>query len=81
MQEVVLVAGAHVPDPLPKSQHYLQCVVESLEEREFKVILRVAKHPDDDLVFMSNAKHFSPSAGGFSRVITELVRMNAGNIH
>lgn len=81
MKKIVLVAGAHVPDPLPKSQCYLEEVARTLESRGYDVTMRLAGHPDDDLIYMSNARHFSPSNGGFSRIITRLVKMNGGSVY
>ena len=81
MKKIVLVAGAHVPDPLPKSQRYLESVMKTLENNGYEVTMRLAGHPDDDLVYMSNATHFSPSKGGFSRIVTRLINMNGGAVY
>lgn len=81
MNKVVLVAGAHVPDPLPQSQCYLEIVAQELKNNGYEVTMRLAGHPDDDLIYMSNARHFSPSNGGFSRIITRLVQMNGGSVY
>ena len=81
MSKVVLVAGAHVPDPLPQSLCYLEIVALELENNGYEVTMRLAGHPVDDLIYMSNARHFSPSNGGFSRIITRLVRMNGGSVY
>lgn len=81
MKKIVLVAGAHVPDPLPQSQCYLERVAKTLENNGYEVTMRLAGHPDDDLIYMSNARHFSPSNGGFSRIVTKLVEMNGGSVY
>ena len=72
---VILVAGAHVPGPHPKSKRYIAYLRKALQEQNFNCTLRIASHPDEDLAFMAKSRHFSPARGGFSAIIAKLVKM------
>ena len=38
-------------------------------------------NPDDDFLFMCNSKTFIKSGGGFSRIISQIVKSNGGKIY
>ena len=38
-------------------------------------------NPDDDFIFMSQSKYFVRSGGGFSNIISELVKKNKGIVY
>ena len=44
----------------------------------FECHTRINEDPDEDLLIMSNSKYFIPSGGGFSRIITNIVKLKGG---
>ena len=80
IKTIVLVAGAHVPLQYEKSSLYINCISSYMKQQGYNVILRLARNPDEDLVYMSQSSYFTPSGGGFSSIITSLVRKNGGII-
>lgn len=80
IKTIVLVAGAHIPLQYEKSSLYINCISSYMKQHGYNVILRLARNPDEDLVYMSQASYFTPSGGGFSSIITYFVRKNDGII-
>jgi GR25 family glycosyltransferase involved in LPS biosynthesis len=76
INEIVLVAGCHVPLSYEKSYLYIKCIQIFFEELGYKVSTRLGKNPDEDFIFMSNAKYFLPSGGGFSNIVKNMVKKN-----
>ena len=65
---------------LYKSYEYIMAIKTFLEKNGFEVKLRLRKNPDDDLIYASNSKYFLPSGGGYSKLISMLVKMYGGKI-
>jgi len=78
IKEVVLVSGSHFPIDFTKSSRYLNCIKLYIEQHGYHVSLRLGRLPDDDILFMSQAPYFTPSGGGFSAILTEVVKLNKG---
>ena len=79
VRRVILVSGSHTQTKNPqKSAEYLRRLREFLEQYGFEVEVRWNKPPDDDFVFMSNAKYFVPSGGGFSELVARVVKEFGG---
>jgi len=77
INEIVLVAGCHVLySSYEKSYLYIKCIQIFLEELGYNVSTRLGKNPDEDFIFMSNAKYFLPSGGGFSNIVKNMVIKN-----
>ena len=75
-----IVAGTHFKLSLDVSCRYLNAIKNIFEKNNFITQLRINNHPDDDFVFMTKAKYFVTSGGGFSRYIGEFVRRNNGTV-
>ena len=79
VKRIVLVGGSHVRLPAyPRSNAYLAAIAELFREAGFDVQLRIAGNPDDDLVYISGARTFIRSGGGFSEMAEEVVRRRGG---
>ena len=61
-----------------KSWRYLHVLQAFFTSHGYHTTLRVGRNPDEDVRYMSQAAHFIPSAGGFSRLIMKLVHLNGG---
>lgn len=67
-------------DNVNKSLEYVKIISEILRNRNFEIQNRNNKNADDDLIYMAHSKYFSPSQGGFSELVKELVKKNNGVI-
>lgn len=79
INEVIFVAGSHKDITYDKSNLYISCIMLYFRLHCFFTSIRAGKPYDEDFLFMSNAKYFLPSGGGFSQIIAKMVEMN-GNI-
>ena len=81
ISSVVLVGGSHHKlESYPKSTVYIKRVQREFQKYGFKVRLRLAKNPDEDLIFMGNAKYLLPSGGGYSILVVEVAKRNGATI-
>mmetsp|Transcript_28929 Transcript_28929/g.61108 ORF Transcript_28929/g.61108 Transcript_28929/m.61108 type:complete len:373 (-) Transcript_28929:159-1277(-) len=78
-KKVVLVGGSHKPWLYKKSKVYAHCLQRALLRAGQDTELRLNYGtPDQDFYYMSNAKYFVASTGGFSRLIGAMVRHRGG---
>jgi hypothetical protein len=80
IKKIVIVTGFHTKGPYTKSYEYINKVKSFFEKNGFQVSIRIDNNPDDDFLLMCNAKYFTPSGGGFSRVIKNIVQRRGGII-
>ena len=70
INEIILVGGYHRKNiDHSKSEEYIQKVKEFFENNNYIVETRIDGDPDDDFIFMCNAKYFVPSGGTYSLLI------------
>ena len=80
-KKVYLVYGAHKKKiSIELNNKYIENVKKMLKKNNLIPILRNT-NPDDDFIFMSQSKHFVRSGGGFSNIISELVKKNKGIVY
>ena len=80
---VYIVAGTHqrfAEGGGKLSYVYMQCAKRALEGEGYRVTMRVGGDPDIDFYFMARARKFVVSAGGYSRHLGNLVRMQGGEL-
>ena len=63
-----------------KSWRYLQTLRSAFAELGYPTTMRLGRTPDEDIAYVSRARFFLPSGGGFSRLLTKLVHLNGGQI-
>ena len=81
-KKIILVYGIHNSKGIKKknlSRIYLQKIRKILKKYNFYFSERKDYNPDDDFYFMSNSKIFVKSGGGYSKMISELVKLK-GNL-
>lgn len=79
--KIILVAGSHKDILTPKSCKYIDVIKKYFENEGFKVELRLGKPPDDDFIFMSNAKYFIPSCSGYyTFLVKNIVKSLGGKV-
>ena len=50
-----------------------------LENNGTNVILRIGQSPDEDILYVSNFKHFIGTGGGYSLLLSKIVKDRGGN--
>ncbi len=81
IDSIELVGGFHTPlDSVDKSLAYVSAIKGFGESEGFTVTTRLDHPADDDFLYMINASYFTPSGGGFSKVIKRMVELNGGHI-
>tara|TARA_B100000123_G_scaffold250703_1_gene209798 strand:+ start:339 stop:1034 length:696 start_codon:yes stop_codon:yes gene_type:complete len=76
-----IVYGAHKKNINVKlNKKFLEKIKQLCKKYFTEVILRNTD-PDSDFIFMCSAKIFIKSGGGFSRYISNIVKMNGGEIY
>eukprot|EP00797_Seminavis_robusta_P010658 Sro1794_g297980.1 n/a (256) ;mRNA; r:18522-19289 len=79
--KVVLVGGSHLPDMYKNSRVYATCLSRALAMAGKQVELQTdSGDADQDFYFMSHAKLFMRSTGGYSRLIATMVAMMGGQV-
>ena len=65
-----------------KSTIYAQCVLRAFEHQGYTTTLSMdGENADEDFYFMAHAKHFIETAGGFSRLASNLVERQGGTVY
>jgi hypothetical protein len=78
ISKVIFITGFHRGRDHTKSLKYLSHVKNLFESKGFECQTRINLDPDEDFLIMCNAKYFVPSGGGFSDVITNIVKLKGG---
>jgi len=78
-KNIIIKAGGCVCDKNIKGKEYVEKIKKFFENNGFKVEYDEKNNlnPDDDFVYMCNAKYFIKSGGGFSRLIGQMVEKNS----
>eukprot|EP01083_Nonionella_stella_P314139 1130623_1 len=61
-----------------KSILYITQIIKLFTSHGYQTSLRINENPDDDFLIMCNSKYFVQSGGGFSQVISKVVKLNGG---
>ena len=80
IKNIILIGGYHMNSNHTKSEIYVDTIEKLFRNNNFICKKRINQDPDDDFVIMCNAKYFLPSGGGFSRLVTEMVRLKGGTV-
>ncbi len=80
-----LPGSTHLPQPHPKFNVYLRCLVQAFETAGFVTIdpnTRKEHDPDQDFYYMSHARYFVPDTSRYSQTISQMVnRLGGKAIH
>lgn len=80
ISKVIFITGFHQGKNHTKSLKYLSYVKKFFKNKGFQCQSRINLDPDEDFLIMCNAKYFVPSGGGFSDIITNIVKLKGGLI-
>ncbi len=81
IKNIILVYGYHIDIDHSKSEEYVNKLKQFFESKGFNITKRTNGDADNDFIYMSNAKHFVPSGGGFSKIISKLVKLKNNNVY
>lgn len=79
-KNLIVNYAAHNKYNLNLSKIYLQKFEEILKKNNIKYKLVNGKNPDEDLCYMSSAKIFIKSGGGFSKLISDIVKFKGNKV-
>jgi len=79
--KISLVYGFHINGSIQKSKKYIHGLVKHAQSQGFEV--EMITHADADVSFAygCNAKHFIPGGGGFSKLISKVVRQKGNDVY
>lgn len=81
LESITLVAGGcFLKDNFLRSKMFISKIKALYTKMGYGVNVRIEKNADDDFVFMYRAKHFIPSGGKFSDLISQLRKKNDDTI-
>ena len=77
IKNIIIIAASHINIGNYKNSSYFINLIKNLfENNNFNVELRLAKHPDDDIILVSNSKYFIPANGSYSDLLKEICKLN-----
>ena len=71
IKRIYILSGAHHNLCLSESARYIENRFQFLknELKDIKIVLKIGKSPDEDLIFCYNVKHFISTGGGYGKII------------
>ena len=87
IKKIIIVAsvfsggGTSSKDDFSRSYEYINKIKEFFESKKYEVDTKLNGDPDEDFIFMANAKNFVPSGGNYSKLIKNLVLLNKNNVY
>ena len=79
--KISFVYGFHVIMSIEKSKEYLAALVQYAESKGFEVEMVTHTDADVSFAYACNAKHFIPGGGGFSKMMSEVVKAKGNHVY
>ena len=79
--KISFVYGFHVIMSIEKSKEYLAALVQYAESKGFEVEMVTHTDADVSFAYACNAKHFIPGGGGFSKLMSEVVKAKGNHVY
>ena len=77
INRVIIISGSHYKhNNFKNSSYFIDLVKQFFKDYDIKVSLKLGSNPDDDLCLLYNSKYFIPGKGGYSRLLTDIVKFN-----
>lgn len=81
IDKIILVWGDHQNlKSLKKSKYYIKLLKNFFNKNNYKVDVFFNRDADEDFIYMSYAKYFVSTGGGFSALICKMVEYNNNNV-
>ena len=75
-KNILLITGFHNNLNHNESYKYISGIEKYFIKNGFNIKKRINNDPDDDFIIMCNSKYFIKGGGGFSKLITEIIKLN-----
>ena len=77
INKVIIISGSHYKhNNFKNSSYFIDIVKQFFKDNDIKVSLKLGSNPDDDLCLLYNSKYFIAGKGGYSRLLTDIVKFN-----
>jgi hypothetical protein len=77
INKVIIISGSHYKhNNIKNSSYFIDIVKQFFKDNDIKVSLKLGSNPDDDLCLLYNSKYFIAGKGGYSRLLTDIVKFN-----
>jgi len=78
LDKVYIIVGSHTPHCLLESEDFIMDRVNMFRKNGKDVVLRIGNTPDEDILWVSRAKYFKSTGGGYGKVLGTVVQENGG---
>tara|TARA_R100000742_G_C4173778_1_gene11181 strand:- start:142 stop:465 length:324 start_codon:yes stop_codon:yes gene_type:complete len=78
LDKVYIIVGSHTPHCLLESEDFIMDRVNMFRKNGKDVVLRIGNTPDEDILWVSRAKYFKTTGGGYGRLLGIVVQENGG---
>ena len=78
LDKVYIIVGSHKPHCLLESEDFIMDRVNMFRKNGKDVVLRIGNTPDEDILWVSRAKYFKTTGGGYGRLLGIVVQENGG---
>jgi hypothetical protein len=79
--KISFVYGFHIKDSIKKSKQYLAGLMHYAQLEGFKVEMITHADADVSFAYACNAKHFIPGGGGFSKLMSKVVKHKGNSVY
>ena len=82
-KNIILIYGSHNTESQNKinlNQIYIKKLKDKLKKNKIIFKDKFTGNPDDDFIYMCNSKTFIKSGGGFSQLISQIVKRKGGKV-
>lgn len=82
-KKIILIYGSHNTESQNKinlNQIYIKKLKDKLKKNKIIFEDKFTGNPDDDFIYMCNSKTFIKSGGGFSQLISQIVKRKGGKV-
>lgn len=81
INNIIIIAGSHINiGNYELSSYFINLIKNLFEKNNFKVKLRLASHPDDDLTIVANSPFFITSNGSYSDLLKNISILNKNKV-
>ena len=78
LDKVYIIVGSHTPHCLLESEDFIMDRINMFRKNGKDVVLRIGNTPDEDILWVSRAKYFKTTGGGYGRLLGIVVQENGG---
>ena len=75
INSIIILSGSHYNKCLKESKNYLEDRSDFLKSKieNIKIDYHIGQSPDDDILLISNSKHFISTGGGYGELLSKII--------